>query len=97
MPAGTRNWGYRDGPQAQAEGANPAGGGGGLAEKALRLSLQAQGSHWWVWKAVGGRGTRETGEGAEGPGAASGCLADIQCQCGHVFWIYMCSCLTVTC
>ena len=44
-----------------------------------------------VWKAVWGRGTRETGEGAEGPDAAGGCLADIQCQCGHVFWIYMCS------
>ena len=77
----------------QEEDINPAGGGG-QAEQALRLSLQAQGSHWWgqwVWKAVGGRGTRETGEGAEGPDAASGCLADIQCQCGHVFWIYMCS------
>ena len=35
-----------------------------------------------VWKAVAGRGTRETGEGAEGPDAASGCLADIQRQCG---------------
>ena len=38
-----------------------------------------------------GQGTRETGQGAEGRDAASGCLADIQCQCGHVFWIYMCS------
>ena len=35
-----------------------------------------------VWKAVAGRGTQETGEGAEGPDAASGCLADIQRQCG---------------
>ena len=42
----------------QEEDVNPAGGGGGLAEQALRLSLQAQESHWCVWKAVGGRGTR---------------------------------------
>ena len=78
--------------QPRQEGdVKPAGGGGGPAEQALRLSLQAQESHWCVWKAVGGRGTRETGEGAEGPDAASGCLADIQCQCGHVFWMYMCS------
>ena len=26
---------------------SPAGGGGGLAEQTLRLSLQAQGSHQW--------------------------------------------------
>ena len=47
------------------------------------------------WKAVGGRGTRETGEGAEGPDAAGGCLADIQCQCGRLLDLHVLSLLTV--
>lgn len=37
-----------------------------------------------VWKAVGGQRFGETGEGAEGPDADGGCLADIQCQCGRL-------------
>ena len=103
VPAGTRNWGHRDGPWAQA--AHQEHGVGRkrsilqeeeegllsrLSDLASRVRVPPVGAVG-VWKAVGGRGTRETGEVAQGPDAAGGCLADIQCQCGHIFWIYTCS------
>ena len=83
----------------QEENVNSAGGGGGgLAEQTQPPDpgvppLGAVG----VWKAEGGQGTRETEQGAEGRDAASGCLADIQCQCGHIFWIYMALSLDCKC
>ena len=99
MPAGTRNWGHRDGPQhrqpirrktsvlQEEEG---AGGGAGSQTQPPGPGVPPVGAVG-VWKAAGGRGTRETGEGAEGPDAAGGCLADIQRQYGYVFWIFQCS------
>ena len=55
MPAGTRNWTQRwalstgspSGGWGQEEEVSSARGGGGLAEQALRLGLQIQGSHRW--------------------------------------------------
>ena len=107
VPAGTRNWGHRDGPQhrqpRQEEDISPAGGGGGwrsrLSASAPRPRGPTGGGSGCVEgsREQGDSGRGKTGDRAEGPDAASGCLADIQRQCGYIFWIYKCSCLTVTC
>ena len=54
----------------QEEDVNSAGGGGGLAEQALRLSPQTPGvpplGAVGVWKAVGGRGLGKLDRGLKG-------------------------------